>query len=128
MLDRRRIALIRHGLDAKGVANARQSVDGGGEAFVAEHARVDAVGELAKLVDGPLQLGGGLVEAANSVRVGLWAQLRAQQPQPEQQADESLLCPVVEVALEPATLGVAGLDDPRPRSPQSLLLRPQVGL
>ena len=62
------------------------------------------------------------------MRLDVRTHLSAHQPEPEQQADKSLLRPVVEVALEPAALGVPRLDDTRPRSPQIFLLRPQARL
>ena len=43
-------------------------------------------------------------------------------------AEQALLCAVVEVALEPAALLVAGLHDPRARLPQLGELRAQLGL
>ena len=48
----------------------------------------------------------------------------AQQPDRQREPDEPLLGAVVEVALEPLALGVAGLDDPRARGAELLELRP----
>ena len=45
---------------------------------------------------------------------------RLDEPQLERQRDEALLGAVVEVALEAAALGVAGLDEPRPRGGELL--------
>ena len=49
-------------------------------------------------------------------------------PQLHRQRDEPLLRTVVEVALEPPALGVAGLDDPRARSLQLLQASAQLDL
>ena len=49
-------------------------------------------------------------------------------PQRQAQRDQPLLGAVVQVALEPAPLGVAGLDDPRPGGPDLLQLRLHLGL
>src|SRR5256886_404641 len=46
------------------------------------------------------------------------AERRPRRPQSERQCDESLLCAVVQVALDPAAGRVARLDDPRPRRAQ----------
>ena len=48
-------------------------------------------------------------------------------PEGEGESDESLLCPVVEVALEAAALEVAGFDDAHARRPQVLELGADVG-
>ena len=53
---------------------------------------------------------------------------RAQEPQREREHHEPLLRAVVEVALEPPALGVAGLDGPRPRRAQLLEPRPRLRL
>ena len=63
-----------------------------------------------------------------SVRVGAGRQLRAREAQRQRESDEPLLGAVVEVALEPLPLGVAGLDDARARSAQLLEPRPHLGL
>ena len=78
--------------------------------------------ELAQLVERGAQLRVGCVEALG----GRAAELRAQQSQREREHDEPLLGAVVEVALEPPPLGVAGLDDARPRRAQ--LLEPRARL
>ena len=52
----------------------------------------------------------------------------AQESQREREPDEALLGAVVEIALEPAALGVARLDDAGPRRAQILELSPRLGL
>ena len=53
--------------------------------------------------------------------------LRAR-PQQQGERDEPRLRAVVQVALEPPALGVAGLDEPRARGAQLLEARPQLGV
>ena len=62
------------------------------------------------------------------LRLGVGRELRRDEPQPERQRDEPLLGAVVQVALEPAALGVAGLDDPRARALQLVQAGAQLGL
>ena len=59
-------------------------------------------------------------------RVGV--ELVAGQPQVHRQRHQPLLGAVVEVALDPAALGVAGLDDPRAGGAQLLDLGLQLGV
>ena len=66
----------------------------------------------------------GGVEASGSVV----AELGAQQPQREREHDEPLLGAVVQVALEPAALGVAGFDGPGARRAELLELRARLRL
>ena len=54
--------------------------------------------------------------------------LAGDQPQHDRERDEPLLSAVVQVALELAARGVAGLDDPCPRGPQVAEPGAQVGL
>ena len=56
------------------------------------------------------------------------AELGAQQPQREREHHQPLLGAVVQVALEPAALGVAGLDGARARGAQLLELRARLRL
>ena len=52
---------------------------------------------------------------------------RLQQAQAERQADQPLLGSVVQVALDPTSLGVTGLYEPEPRGPQVFDLRQRLG-
>ena len=80
---------------------------------VVEAARAQAVGDLAQLGDGGAQLGDGLVDQA--VHVGrAVVEVALGEPQGHAERDEPLLRAVVQVALEPAALLVAGLDQPGP--------------
>ena len=94
---------------------------------------MDAAGQLAQLVEplGELLLRRGQ-ELARRGRVLL--ERRADHAQVERDRHEPLLRAVVEVALEPPALGVAGLDDARARGGELLVgvgvgerLRDQVG-
>jgi hypothetical protein len=72
---------------------------------------VDAVGELAQLVDRLRELAlGRLQEPGGPRRIG--SHLVAGQPQVDQQRRQPLLRAVVEVVLDPPALGVGGLDEP----------------
>ena len=74
------------------------------------------------------QLRVGLVEPATTSGSTPAASLRADKAQREREPDEPLLGAVVEVALEPPALGVAGLDDAGARRAQLLELRAHLGL
>ena len=88
----------------------RESFDRSSEAFVGKDRRDRSVRERPQVVHRSPQLS---VRAGRAcVRVfGVGREPRAQEPQREREPDEALLCAVVEVALEPAALGVACLDD-----------------
>ena len=77
---------------------------------------MDAAGELAQLPDRDLDLCRGLVRRRDrlGVRAAFPAEPGPQQAQRQRQRDEALLGAVVEVALQPAPLGVGRLEDPRP--------------
>ena len=66
--------------------------------------------------------------SARSATLRLAVPALAQQLQVDQQRHEPRLRAVVEVAAEAAALGVAGLDDARPRGPQGLQLGAQLDL
>ena len=66
--------------------------------------------------------------SSSAVVAGSRLELVARQPQVHRQRHQPLLGAVVEVALDPAPLRVAGLDDPRPRGAQLLDLGPQLGV
>ena len=97
------------------------------EAAVAEHDGVDAAGQLAQLGGRRRELGHRLVEQlAGHLRVGV--ELAARQAQVHGERHQPLLGAVVEVALDPAPLGVAGVDDAGARGAQLLDLGAQLGL
>ena len=76
-----------------------------------EHRRVDAARELAQL---PERLG-ELVAGGRDQRLGrrrVAADVGLDQPELQGEGDQPLLGAVVQVALEPPPLGVAGRDDP----------------
>src|SRR4029453_419699 len=98
------------------------------EAGLAEDHRVDAPGELAQLGDGQPQLLGRLVERRRQLPVGAGRDLRAGDPEGERQIHQPLLGAVVQVALDPAALGVAELDDAGPGGADLLELGPDLGL
>ena len=86
---------------------------------------MDAPGELTQLVKGRLQLRARLVQelAPTSDR----SDLHARQPELDRERHEPRLGAVVQVALEPPALGVAGLDETRARGAQLLDPRAQLG-
>ena len=92
----------------------RERGECGWEAFLGQDRRVDAACERAQLAEGVddlgVRLGEELVRRRTSVGEPAAGELE-REPDPEQ----ALLRSVMEVALEPPPLGVAGLDDPRPR-------------
>ena len=103
-----------------------QRLERGGEPAVAEHRGMEAAGELAQLLERERQLGGGRAEAARR-RLRVAAEPRLREPERERERDEPLLRAVVEVPLEAPPLGGLGLDDPRPRAPDLLLLALLLG-
>ena len=82
--------------------------------------------QLAQLVERGLQLGARLVEQRRRLRRPL--HLHPRQLELQRQRHQPRLRAVVQVALEPPPLGVAGLDQPRPRGAQLLDPRPQLRL
>ena len=91
-----------------------------------EHRRVEAPSQLAELA----QREGELVAARRHelLRRRVGADVALQQAQLQRDRDEALLGAVVEVALEPPPLGVAGRDDALPRGLQLDHPRAQLGL
>ncbi len=71
------------------------------------------MGELAQLVERGCGLVAGGVQRAGELLVAVGGRAGAREPQVVGEGEQPLLGAVVEVALEPATLGVARLDDPR---------------
>ena len=95
--------------------------------MLGEDGRVDAASELAQLVEGGAQLAVGLgEELGGAVRVG--AELRAGELERQPEREQPLLGAVVEVALEPPSLLVAGADDPFAGGAQLGQLCAQLGL
>jgi hypothetical protein len=81
------------------------------EPAVAEHGRVDPAGELAQLLDGELRL---LARPGDELGCGrrVFAHLRLGHPERDRDRDHPLLRAVVQIALDPAALGVGRRDDP----------------
>ena len=71
---------------------------------------------------------GRLVERGRQLPVGGGRDLGAGDPEGEREVDQPLLGAVVEVALDPAALGVAELHDPGPGGADLLELGPDLGL
>ena len=96
------------------------------ESAVGQHGRVDAARELAQLLERELQL---LLRADHQALggVGVLAHAALRQAQRQRHRDEPLLGAVVQVALQAAALGDAGLDEPLARGAQLLHARAQLG-
>jgi hypothetical protein len=105
----------------------RERAQGRGEAAVGEDCGVDAARELAELVKRLLQLLLGIREQFVGARRPL-GKLGAGELEGEAECEEALLRSVVEVALEPTSLCVAGGDDPGPRCSHLFELRAQLGM
>ena len=73
--------------------------------------------EVAELLDRVLEVGADLVEHRLGL-LGILVGELTREPHVHRERDEVLLCPVVEVALDLAPLGVAGLDDACARGAQ----------
>ena len=82
---------------------------------------MDAARELAQLVEALGELLLRAWRAARARPAGSFSSFALDQPQVERERDEPLLRAVVQVALEPPALGVAGLDDARARRRQLLV-------
>ena len=92
---------------------------------ILEQRRVDAVREVAKFLHRLVDRGAKLVEnRPGPLRVRV--DELADRSEVRLERDEVLLGAVVEVALDPAPLGVGGGDDARPRRPQLLGLSPKL--
>ena len=85
-----------------------------------------AARDLAELLERRRDLAPRDCEALLRVRVAV--ELLLEQAQLERERDQPLLCAVVQVALQPLALALAGLDDPRARPAQLLEPRPQLGV
>ncbi len=99
--------------------------DRGRKAAIAERGRVDPAGEGAQLTQARLELLARLREDALQRRGGIWCAGRTSQGEP--QRDQSLLCAVVEVTFEAASLLVGRLHDPASRGAHLVELRPELG-
>jgi hypothetical protein len=84
--------------------------------------------QLPKLGEGGAQFALGFVEACEDCGIWLGAKVSASQAKREREADELLLRSVVEISLEPSTLHVAALDDPRAGRAKVIQLGPRLGL
>ena len=94
------------------------------QAVVGQQRRVDAVGQLAQLLDGQLHVVGQLAEhLAGPVRV--FGHDVAGQAQVDGQRHQVLLGAVVQVAFDPAAFGVPAGDDAGPRFAQLVRLLAQ---
>ena len=75
---------------------------------------MDPASELAQLGEASLQLGPGPIQHLGHIR-RIVIESGSRQLEGQGEGHESLLSTVVEVALDPPALGVAGSDDPGPR-------------
>ena len=98
------------------------------EPALREDSRVDAVRELAQLLDRDLELVGRRREQLVDLGVCFRAELALRAPELERQRHEPLLRAVMEIALDPAALLVRRGDDARPRLLHRLELRPDLGM
>src|SRR5207247_2028741 len=81
--------------------------------------RAELLERLRELVRGGVEEGRGVLRIRRQLRLG--------EPESEGKRDEALLRAVVEVALEAAALGVAGLQEALARMPELLLLALALG-
>ena len=125
-LDRPGEALVRHLGDLDGHRRAGgQRLDRRAQAAVGQDGGMDPAGQLAQLVEA---LGELVLRLREQLAGGgrVLAQRRLDQAQVERDGDQPLLRAVVQVALQPPALGVAGLDDARAGGGE-LLVRLGVG-
>ena len=95
-----------------------------GEAARLEQRRVDPVRELRRLVQRLLHVAPHLVEERLR-RGGIGVRQLARELQVDRERDQVLLRAVVEVALDPAAVGIGGQDEPLPGRAQLLDLEAQ---
>ena len=88
---------------------------------------MDAAGEFAQFVEGGAQFAVGFGKQLAGA-VGVRSELAACELERQPEREQALLCAVVEVALEPAALLVAGADDPFAGGAQLGQLGAQLGL
>ena len=99
-----------------------EHLDRRGEPFLVEHRREEAVRELAQRRPArPAAPASAAASSASSAGVAGGVP-PAREPDADRERHEALLGAVVEVALEPAALGVGGRDDARARAAQLLEL------
>ena len=106
----RRADALEPGVDGDRHGGPRsEGVQRDSEAALREDSRVDAAGEVSKLLDSDLNLIGRVAEQAllGSLVVSALCALQL-----EGESDEPLLGPVVEISLDPPALLVARRDDP----------------
>ena len=82
---------------------------------------MDAAGQLAELVEPLRELVLRAADRTSRAAGGSFSSFASTTPQVERDRHEPLLRAVVQVALEPPALGVAGLDDARARRGQLLV-------
>ena len=101
------------------VARVASASTAGIEPVVGEDRRMDPAGELTELLQAEREL---VARLRDQLRRGcrIVGQPRLGNAKPERERDQTLLRAVVEVPLQPPPLGVAGLDDARPRRRQLL--------
>src|SRR6186997_3130265 len=87
---------------------------------------MEPTGELSQLAEGRCELRTPSLEQV--ARGGVGCELCLGQRQREQQRDQALLRPVMEVALEPAPFGIAGLHETGTRRTQIREARTKIGL
>src|SRR5262245_26002322 len=122
LLDRRWEAFRGQPEGSQPGAAVGEALEAGGEPRIAQGDGVQAVRQLAQLVQGVLDLALGLLEAV----VELGHDVAAGEPDRERERGELLLRAVVEVALEQPALGLARRRDIGARAAQvlELLLKP----
>ena len=109
-LDRRREPAVREPADRHRHARLlRKRLDRRADALVGEDGREEPVRELAQILDRGAQLGVRLLERGGRLHAG--REPRAHEPERQGESDEALLGAVVQVPLEPAPLGIGGVDD-----------------
>ena len=101
-------------LEVRGQAGATaQLLESDREPALDQQRRVDALGQLAQLLERERQRGPRLAHDRRRVAL-VRGQLGLEQPERHRDRDQPLLRPVVKVALDPAALGVGRLDQPPP--------------
>ena len=96
------------------------------EPVAGDHSRVQAVGDRAQLLERDRDLLAGGFDLR--LRLGIVGELVGVHPELERERDQPLLGAVVEVALEPLALLLAGLDHARARALELLQLRLELDL
>ena len=89
---------------------------------------METAGQLAQLVDRCPGVRRRGIELDKRVRVGVGTHPAPEELERDPERDESLLGAVVEIALDPATLGILGVDEAGARCLNRVELRPDLGL